>query len=353
MSNIQNLLVIQGEDGVFLSKQGVPTDFDLSALNGTIEVPKQVSGVYIKIVSNTVVEKPTSSGGAIFATKVTNPVTNAVAYIKNSVGEVTPLLASDCAACSEDSKPSQAVEIQSSCAKPVYVEICNTTPGANQQLLFTDASEICVDNSGTKEGWLVRERIVWDITSFVVVSRVTEYSKDGTTWSETAPTGTISIGACQTPILDADYELIYTQTVSICTPDCIQWFTRNKIIWDSKLAVEVSNVQEFSQDNVTWSEVGPDSYSIGKCSPAYDVVEHYIVNDATGPFTIPADTVHSISYKVLSGTVDISIDGVVLPYSKGEFDAEEATTTLAVEYVFTPKPKSCIKVKIITQRLCS
>lgn len=88
------------------------------------------------------------------------------------------------------------VEITSSCAKPVYVEICNPDPGTDYELVFTDAVPICVDNGdGTFSTWYTRERIVWDSVTSTVISRTTEYSSDGATWNTTAPSS-FTVGAC-------------------------------------------------------------------------------------------------------------------------------------------------------------
>jgi hypothetical protein len=88
------------------------------------------------------------------------------------------------------------VTIDSSCAQPVYVEVCNQTPGIDKELVFTTAVPICVDNGdNTKSTWYTRESIVWDSVTFSIVSRTTEYSSDGVTWGTTAPSSFV-LGTC-------------------------------------------------------------------------------------------------------------------------------------------------------------
>jgi hypothetical protein len=64
--------------------------------------------------------------------------------------------------------------------------------------------------------------------------------------------------------------------------------------------------------------------------------------------TIPANTAHSISYKVLAGTVPISIDSVSSTYAINETGEEIASTFLNKNYIFTPAAASSIRVKIIS-----
>jgi len=89
---------------------------------------------------------------------------------------------------------------------------------------------------------------------------------------------------------------------------------------------------------------------IGLCSTEsiqqeYNNVEQQLVT--SGSLTLQANTIHAVSYKVLSGTVNITIGNVTLPYKMGEADSEQATTLIAQEYSFAPLANSSIKVKTI------
>jgi hypothetical protein len=88
-----------------------------------------------------------------------------------------------------------------SCGLPLFVEVCNQTPGIDQELVFTDAVPICVDNGDdTFSTWFTRESIVWDSVAAVIISRVTEFSNDGATWTVPAP-ATFTLGLCPIPDL--------------------------------------------------------------------------------------------------------------------------------------------------------
>ena len=78
----------------------------------------------------------------------------------------------------------------------------------------------------------------------------------------------------------------------------------------------------------------------------YNNVQHYLLDNTNPILIIPANTVHSISYKIINATVDISIDGVILPYVLGESDMEEATTLIANEYIFDAT-NGKVKIKTI------
>lgn len=66
------------------------------------------------------------------------------------------------------------------------------------------------------------------------------------------------------------------------------------------------------------------------------------------PITIPGNTVHAISYKIISGTVDITIGATTLTYAAGEADSEQASTLITQTYVFTPVSGGKVKIKTIS-----
>ena len=187
-----------------------------------------------------------------------------------------------------------STEIVSSCDKPVYVEVCNQTPGIDQELVFTDAVPICVDNGdGTFSTWYTRERIVWDSVTTAVVSRTTEYSSDGATWNTTAPSS-FTVGACETPLVDC--ELIITDPLPICVevspligdicggtaPVHEQWYVREKINWDSINCVETNKVVEYSSDAITWSTTTPTgTITVGNC-PCPVEIKNPAISEAFG-----------------------------------------------------------------------
>lgn len=195
--------------------------------------------------------------------------------------------------CKQDSSTSP-VTIESSCTKPVYVEICNPDPGVDYELVFTDAIPICVDNgNGTFSTWHTRERIVWDSVTSTVISRTTEYSSDGATWNTTAPSS-FKVGACETPLVDC--ELIITDPIPICVeisplvgeicggtaPVHEQWFVREKINWNSITCLETDKVVEYSNDAITWSTTAPTgTITVGNC-PCPVEIKNPAISEAFG-----------------------------------------------------------------------
>jgi len=197
--------------------------------------------------------------------------------------------------CLKDSTGS--TEITSSCDKPLYVEICNQPPGIDQELVFTDAVPICVDNGdGTFSTWYTRERIIWDSVTSSIVSRTTEYSSNGATWNTTAPSS-YKVGSCETPLVDC--ELIITDPLPICvevTPQVgdlcdsgtpavkEQWYVREKITWNSITCAETSKIIEYSSDGINWSTTAPsNSYTLGECPlPVVEEVKQPQICEAFG-----------------------------------------------------------------------
>lgn len=94
------------------------------------------------------------------------------------------------------------------------------------------------------------------------------------------------------------------------------------------LLTEIINVLENSPDQNT-----------------YNNVKQQETTSAT--ITINANSVHSISYKILAGTVNITIGTDTLSYTQGESDSETADTLIVQQYVFTPQAGARVKIKTI------
>jgi hypothetical protein len=278
MPNIQTLKVLQDFSGAYIGGSSIAIDLEAVIAEGTYLVN---SGASIQ-------EYSYPKAGSKFGTKLTN-LSNQVAYLNEGYGVVANLIAADstCAAC-DAATPSQPVEIISSCAKPVFVQLCDPS-GRDEELVFTSAVAVCVDNGGVKVSWLTRERIVWDSVTYTEVSRATEYSSDGITWSSTAPTGTIKVGSCvDAPITSTDYEYIVTTPVDICAKyhggdnatNCSvdgyiyeNWLVREVIKWDSITGLEISRAVEYSKDGVIWVATAPENYFLGECPEVMPVDE--------------------------------------------------------------------------------
>jgi len=125
------------------------------------------------------------------------------------------------------------------------------------------------------------------------------------------------------------FQILDCEGLPIGTPQDIL-----KTIVLNKLTTQICNVQELAD-------------AINAVTPiTYNNVNHYLLDNTNPILTIPANTVHSISYKIIDATVDISINGTILPYIVGESDMEEATTLIANEYVFNAT-NGKIKIKTI------
>lgn len=88
---------------------------------------------------------------------------------------------------------------------------------ADIELLYTDPVMVCFDNAGTKTTYLTREKYTWDSKTSTQVSLAVEYSLDGSTWSATVPTGTVSLGSCSvaTTLYDKNEQLVNSGTTPV------------------------------------------------------------------------------------------------------------------------------------------
>lgn len=54
----------------------------------------------------------------------------------------------------------------------------------------------CLDTGSSRKNILSRQYIVFDTKNNIKISEITEWSEDSINWSETLPTGTITLGSC-------------------------------------------------------------------------------------------------------------------------------------------------------------
>lgn len=80
---------------------------------------------------------------------------------------------------------------------------------------------------------------------------------------------------------------------------------------------------------------------------SYNNVTQYELG-ASDTLTIPASSVHSISYKIIDGTCDITIGADTFTYGENESDMEVATTLINQEYVFETALLSKVRIKTIS-----
>ena len=76
----------------------------------------------------------------------------------------------------------------------------------------------------------------------------------------------------------------------------------------------------------------------------YNNVRHQLLDTPTSTITIPVNTIHSISWNVLKGTINITIDGVTIPYIQGETGFIEVDETINQVITFSPNPGGVIKL---------
>lgn len=126
--------------------------------------------------------------------------------------------------------------------------------------------------------------------------------------------------------------------------------TTNSVLEELNTGISTTNttLDQILQENQNIDSNTADILTIlQQNNVQYNNVTQYLVDDSTPSLLISANTVHSISYKVLQGTVDISIGSTTLPYITGEADMEEATTLIVQDYEFTPQAGAVVKIKTI------
>lgn len=79
----------------------------------------------------------------------------------------------------------------------------------------------------------------------------------------------------------------------------------------------------------------------------YNINELFVVSD-TATITLPANTYHSISYVVLSGTANITVGGTLLSAAPQGYSGEDAATTLLTNSIVITGLSTGTKVAIKT-----
>lgn len=128
-----------------------------------------------------------------------------------------------------------------------------------------------------------REAVVYDSETATEVSRVTEYSIDGNTWSTTAPAWAIVIGRYSTPVV----------------------------------------------------------------TPVYNTQEHFEVNTFNSPFTLSvwSSVPHSLSYTIIEWTADVDIGWNTISNLPEWFSQTyTATNTLSEDMTFTTAGRVIINI---------
>lgn len=86
----------------------------------------------------------------------------------------------------------------------------------------------------------------------------------------------------------------------------------------------------------------------GGTSNNYNTINHHLVNQASGPLTIAPNTVHCISYMVLNGELNISINNNSIAYPEGYSSSESVSGLIQSQYIFTPVDASSSAIIITT-----
>lgn len=81
---------------------------------------------------------------------------------------------------------------------------------------------------------------------------------------------------------------------------------------------------------------------------SYNKVNHHLVNQGSGPLTVPANTVHSISYVVLNGTLAVSINGNAITCPAAYSSSVSVSGLIESQYIFTPVDGSSSGIIITT-----
>ena len=83
-------------------------------------------------------------------------------------------------------------------------------------------------------------------------------------------------------------------------------------------------------------------------SNAYNKINQHLVNQASGALTVQANTVHSITYMVLSGELVISINGNAITCPEGYSSSDSVSGLIDSEYIFTAVDASSSAIIITT-----
>lgn len=100
-----------------------------------------------------------------------------------------------------------------------------------------------------------------------------------------------------------------------------------------------------------WSIHTPVSPVEGACWAAsvawYNVTTHYLAT-SWSPVSIPASSVHSITYQVIWAVADITIWATTIPYPATSVGNDEATELLTSAYTFTPSGAWVVIIRTIS-----
>lgn len=313
MGNFHNLRVLVNEAGEYIG--GLLQPFELSVAIEGAEVSKTVTGKYITDNGDSVTEHNYNFQGSIFVTKVTNPLTFASAYLLEDVATVRAYILNASAECVQ-----ATYLLGENCTTPMHTQDCE------REALVAKIDEVktAVENIDINVG-----EVVLNADSINLINDGVEERLD-------------------TLIAKPSYQISYTTPVEICVSNMTArttMLTRQVNYYDTVQDAE-NGVTEYSADGVTWTRDVPfGSFSIGACKLEYNHIEQRFVQGGETTEVV-AGQYHGISYKIISGIVNVTIDGVTVSYEKGEFDAEEATTLLASTYLFAPLTGGAVKIKL-------
>ncbi len=313
MGNIQNLRVLVDESGAYLG--GVLRPFDLTvAINGN-EVAKTITGKYVIDNGDSITEHNTNVSGSIFVTKVYNPLTFASAYLLEAVGTVQALIINDSAECVQ-----ATYLLGENCDTPVHSKDCER----DALIAKIDDVKTAVEGININVG-----EVVLNSDSINLINDGVEQRLD-------------------VLIMRPIYQLVYGPVMEVCVTNesARQTMYVRDVVYYQTIDDSETPYKQFSSDGINWTtEVPYGTFTIGACKLEYNHIEQRLVT-AGQTSEVPAGQYHGISYKIISGVVNVTIDGVTVPYEKGEFDAEEATTLLQSTYVFAPLTGGAVKIKL-------
>ncbi len=313
MSNIQNLRVLVDESGAYLG--GVLLPYDLTVyINGT-ETAKVITGKYVTDNGTSITEHNTNVPGSIFVTKVTNPLTFASAYLLESVGAVYGFIINYSPECVQ-----ATYLLGENCTTPVHTKDCERGD------LVAKIDEVKTAIEG----------IEFNIGAVNIAAESINLINDGVEQR------------LDTLIARPIYQLVYGKPIEVCVQNgtARQTMLVRDVIYYETIGDSETTSKQYSTDGVSWTTVAPiGQFSIGACKLEFSHIEQRLVTAGQTSVVSPGQY-HGISYKILSGIVNVTIDGVTLAYEKGEFDAEEATGLLQSTYEFTPLTGGAVKIKL-------
>jgi hypothetical protein len=195
--------ILEAVDGLELNTENINLNAEQINLN-TDEVEELLTDIKNLLTADTIGEScatPSFTKDCDRA-ELLDKLDEVIEKIKESLAENTTDILTSLSAIKltlEDIEENTATSNTNEALIITELETANTTLTSildeeNKSLVYSSSTNICVDGVNH----LVRVKSIWDNETGTSVTDTVEFSIDGSTWTSTVPTGTISLGFCST-----------------------------------------------------------------------------------------------------------------------------------------------------------